>query len=80
MKNGKLVTTDEKVSFVYHSSPINIGAVTPSEIKSDVDRYVVVQGNGFEKIISIQLSNNLIFKNTLFNVVNDNVVSIKIPK
>lgn len=80
LKNGKLITTDEKVSFVYHSSPINIGAVTPSEIKSDVDRYVVVQGNGFEKIISIQLSNNLIFKNTLFNVVNDNVVSIKIPK
>lgn len=80
LKNGKLVSTDEKISFVYNSSPINIGAITPTEIKSDADRYVVVQGNGFEKIISIQLSNNLIFKNTLFTVVNDNVVSVKIPK
>jgi hypothetical protein len=80
LKNGKLVSTDEKISFVYDSSPINIGAITPTEIRSDADRYVVVQGNGFEKIISIQLSNNLIFKNTLFTVVNDNVVSIKIPK
>lgn len=80
LKNGQLITTNAKLSFTYNANPINIAAITPLEIKNDTDRYVVVQGNGFQKMISIQLSNNLIFKNALFTVINDHVVSIKIPK
>lgn len=80
LKNGQLVPTNIKLSFTYNSNPINIAAITPNIIKNDQDRYVVVQGNGFKKMISIQLSNNLIFKNALFTIVNDQVVSIKIPK
>lgn len=80
LRNGQLVTTPDRLTFTYNPNPINIAAITPSQIKNDQDRYVVVQGNGFGKMISIQLSNNLIFKNALFTVINDNVVSIKIPK
>lgn len=80
LKNGQLVPTNIKLSFTYNSHPINIAAITPNIIKNDQDRFVVVQGNGFKKMISIQLSNNLIFKNALFTIVNDQVVSIKIPK
>lgn len=80
LKNGELIASGKKLSFTYDSSPINIAAITPSTIKNDKDGYVVVQGNGFSKMVSLQLSNNLIFKSAQFTVVNDQVVSIKIPK
>lgn len=80
LKNGQLIPTNTKLSFTYNSNPINIAAITPKILKNNEDSYVVVQGNGFKKMISIQLSNNLIFKNALFTIINDQVVSIKIPK
>jgi len=80
LRNGQLVPTQDRLAFTYNGNPINIAAITPNQLRNEEDHYVVVQGNGFSKMISIQLSNNLIFKNALFTVINDNVVSIKIPK
>ncbi|MCK9272090.1 hypothetical protein M0P65_00925 [Candidatus Gracilibacteria bacterium] len=79
LKNGKLETSSSKLTFSYNPNPINIAAITPDKISNKKDSYVVIQGNGFNKIVSLQLSNNYIFKNTLFNIINNQVASVKIP-
>lgn len=76
----KIVALDEQITFKYSSSDINIANITPDRVKNDKDRYIVLQWNGFSKIISIQLDNNIIIKKTSFEVINDNVLSVKIQK
>jgi hypothetical protein len=79
LKNGKLETSSSKLTFSYNPNPINIAAITPDKISNKKDSYVVIQWNWFNKIVSLQLSNNYIFKNTLFNIINNQVASVKIP-
>ena len=72
--------TDIKISFIYSDSKINIANITPDKISNKEDTFLVLQWNWFKKIIQIQLSNNVIIKNTSFKVINDNVATIKINK
>lgn len=76
----KIVTLNEQITFKYSNSLVNIANITPSTVKNDKDRYIVLQWNGFSKIISIQLNNNIVIKKTSFEVINDKVLSIKIQK
>ncbi|HBB27596.1 TPA: hypothetical protein DCZ36_03835 [Candidatus Gracilibacteria bacterium] len=80
LKNGKILTSEHRLSFEYSSSAINIANITPKTIQNNEDRFVVIQGNGFDKIVSIQLSNNLVLKNAEFNIINNQVAGVKIPK
>ena len=80
LSNWDILTSDTKLHFEYSNNKINIWNITPSRISNNIDRYIVLQWNGFNKLMSMQLSNNLIFKNTEFKIINDNVVSVKIPK
>lgn len=79
LKNGKLETSSSKLTFSYNPNPINIAAITPSTINSAKDWHIVIQWNWFNKMVSLQLSNNFIFKNTLFNIISNEVASVKIP-
>ena len=79
LKNGKLESSPLKLTFSYNPNPINIAAITPDKISNKKDSYVVIQWNWFNKIVSLQLSNNYIFKNTLFNIINNQVATVKIP-
>lgn len=80
LKNGKMLTSDYHLLFEHSNSAINIANITPRMIHNDEDRFVVIQGNGFDKIVSIQLSNNLILKNAEFQIINKQVAGVKIPK
>lgn len=80
LRSGKIVTSDQRISFEHSDSPINIAGITPNTITNIQDTFVVIQGNGFDKIVSIQLSNNLILKNAEFRIVNAHVAGVKIPK
>lgn len=80
LKNWNIITSTKKVSFYYSVDKVNISNITPKIIKNDIDRYIVVQWNWFSKIVSIQLNNNIILKSTEYTIINDNVLSIKIPK
>lgn len=79
-KNGKILTSEHRISFEHSSLPINIASITPRTIQNSENTFVVIQGNGFDKIISIQLSNNLILKNAEFKIINPQVAGVKIPK
>lgn len=79
LTNWKLKTLDQKINVSFSNSKVNIANLTPQEIKNDTDRYIIAQWNGFSKVVSIQLNNNIILKNTSFNIINDNVLWIKIP-
>lgn len=80
LTNGKLVTSDAKITFEHSDATINIAGLTPNTIRNDIDRFITLQGNGFNKIISIQLNNNLILKNAEFTIINEHVAGVKIPK
>lgn len=80
LQNNELITLNEKIYFTHSSSKVNIANITPKVIKNDTDKYIVLQWNWFSKVISIQLSNNVVLKTTSFDIINDNVLSVKIPK
>lgn len=80
LRNGKILTSDYHLWFEHSSSPINIANVTPRTLGNNTDQFIVIQGNGFDKIVSIQLSNNLILKNAEFHIINKQVAGVKIPK
>lgn len=79
LKNNQIQTYQSKIKFTYDSNSINISQITPSSIKNDIDRYLVIQWNNLSKVIRVQLSNNVILKDTSFKVINNNVITIKIP-
>lgn len=80
LENNELITLNEKITFHFSPSKVNIANITPHKIKNDIDRNIVLQWNGFSKIISLQLSNNIILKNTSFQIINDHVMSVLVPK
>lgn len=73
-------TLENRIKFSDNSTPIDIWNITPKNISSSKDEYVVLQWNWFKKLISIQLSNNVVFKDTQFQIINDNIIAVKIPK
>ena len=79
-KSWNLVTLNKKVSFEFMTSDVAIWNITPREINNNKSNYLVLQWQGFDKIISVQLSNNVIIKKTEFEIINDKVATIKIPK
>lgn len=78
--NWDIENLEQKIIFTYSNQKVNIANITPNEIQNDLDRYIVIQWNGFSKVVSIQLNNNIILKTTSFNIISDNVLWIKIPK
>lgn len=78
-KDGKLVPTKETVVFESDGQSVGISSVIPSSVPGSRDSYVTLQGRGFSKIVSIQLSNSLVIHNASFRLVNDSVAIVKIP-
>lgn len=64
----------------YIDKKIFITSITPDIINIEKWRLIVLQWEWFNKIISVQLNNNIVFENTAFNIINDNILSITIPK
>lgn len=80
LNDWSIYTHDEQINFIYSDSKVFVSNITPNKFANDIDRNIVLQWQWFSKVISIQLSNNLILKNTNFNVINNNVMSVLIPK
>ncbi|MFA6090555.1 MAG: hypothetical protein WC774_02160 [Candidatus Gracilibacteria bacterium] len=80
LTTGKIITMNEKIHFQYADSKINIANITPYTIENSTDHMLVIQGNGFDKILSIQMNNNLILKNAEFTIINNRVAGVRIPK
>ncbi len=78
--NWKIETYPEKLKFTYTDSNIVVVNITPRIIKNDINRNIVLQWKWYSKVISIWLSNNIILKDTSFNVITDAVMSVVIPK
>lgn len=79
-KNNIKTELSFKLSSFYDTNLINIVNITPNSLKNDKARYIVVQWSWFNKIIWIQLNNNIILHKTTFEIVNDKVMMIKIPE
>lgn len=78
LKSGQLITLNDSINFTLDKGKINIVDILPRKITNDTQKYITIQWNWFKNIVSVQLSNNLVLKNTDFQIVNDNVMAIKI--
>jgi hypothetical protein len=79
-KNNKKIKWKSNLSVKQNSNSTGIYAITPSIIKSSKWWNIVLQWKWLDKILSIQLSNNIIFKQNQFIVLSPNVIAINIPK
>lgn len=80
LKDWTMTSFDKKINFSLSNESLLVTDITPKELKNDIERNIVLQWKWFTKVISIQLSNNIVLKSTSFNIINDNVLNIKIPK
>ena len=81
LKNWKILKYDEKIHlWEAKQKNIFIQNITPNKLNNNKNSYIVLQWLWFKKIISIQLSNNIVLTQTNFEIINDNVMSILIPK
>lgn len=78
-KEGKLVPVQGKLSFRSDGQSVGVSYVTPASVPNSRESYVTLQGRGFSKVVSIQLSNSLVIKNASFRAVDDAVAIVKIP-
>lgn len=79
-KTWEIKSINNKIKFNYINQKINIAHINPIKIWNKIDNYIILQWNWFNKLISLQLSNNIILENAQFQIINDNVVMVKIPK
>lgn len=79
-KTWEIKSINNKIKFNYINQKINIAHINPMKIGNKIDNYIILQWNWFNKLISLQLSNNIILENAQFQIINDNVVMVKIPK
>ena len=78
--DGTIVGLDQQMIVqAGQDTEINLRNITPDRISNKKDTSIVLQGNGFEKIVSVQLDNNIILKEANFDIINDQVMSIEIP-
>lgn len=79
-QSWKIIPLEDQIRFVYSDKKISIAHITPSSIKNDKKRSIVLQWDGFNDLISIQLNNNLIIKDDNFKVISNWVLQLDIPK
>lgn len=81
--NSWLITLDETINFIWNIKQnndydIEIINITPNIITDE--KLIVLQWEGFSKVVSIQFSNNIVIKKADFRIINDKVMSIALPK
>ena len=79
-KNNNKIDTWETIKFNYYKWNVSIYDITPKEIYNNIDQNIVLQWKWFKKVISLQLTNNLVLDDKNINIINDNVMYILIPK
>ncbi len=80
LKNKQVVSEDVQIAFEAGTGSVRIANITPNDITNDQNSVIVAQGSGFKKIVSIQLNNSVILRKVEFDIVNDQVLVLRIPK
>jgi len=79
LKNWKIITSDQTIEFDLSDKKVVILEMFPKSIENNASKWITLQWVGLKNTVSVQLSNNTVFKKTDFSIVSDNVLAIKIP-
>lgn len=80
-KSGEIIALNQKMTILgWQDHGINLNNITPNTLSNTQKSSIVLQWNGFSKVISVQLDNNIILKEASFDIINDRVMSIEVPK
>jgi hypothetical protein len=80
LPGGRLQPLQDRISFSGGGDSVGVSAVTPASVSSSKDAFVVLQGRGFSKALSLQLANGVIIRNASFTSLTDRVMMVRIPK
>lgn len=80
LNDWTIINYKDRINFNYSDKSLLINDITPKSLLNDTARNIILQWKWFTKVISIQLSNNIVLTETSYNIINDNVMSIVIPK
>jgi len=73
--------TDLSLRFAdYPDRSVEVHAITPDTLDNEHAVNLVLQGRGFDRVVSIQLNNTYILKSTEFTRINDRVMVVEIPE
>lgn len=78
-KDGRLLPLKDKITFLSDGQSVGVSDVTPASVPGTRDSFVTLQGRGFSRVVSIQLSNSLVIKNASFRAVDDTVAIVRVP-
>lgn len=79
LKNGKIITSDQLLEISLSNQKVVILDMFPKSIANNASKWITLQWVWLKNTVSVQLSNNTVFKKTDFSIVSDNVLAIKIP-
>lgn len=73
--------TDVSLRFAdFPDRSVEIYAITPDVAPNDRAANIVLQGRGFDRVVSLQLNNTYILKSTEFTRINDRVMVVEVPE
>lgn len=79
-KKKNITPLNQKFTFFNNNKAVSISGIVPNILPQNQKQQVVLQGKGFSKLVSLQLSNSVILKNTSFQIISDGVVIVDIPE
>lgn len=80
LKNDELRASDESMNVIQFNDKVYISNIMPNVFSNKNSRRITVQWKWFKNTISIQLSNNQVFKKVDFKIVSDSVLALNIWK
>jgi hypothetical protein len=79
--DNSVIQWTQKIIFWWpKDKEVFISNVAPNNLQNNQNRNIVIQWEWLNKIISLQLSNNIVIQKTEFKLINNNVMSVVIPK
>jgi hypothetical protein len=79
-RDKNIFPLEQKMISSFSDKDVNVQDIVPRSVSNTQDQNIILQWRGFSKTVSLQLSNNIVLKNTDFVIISDTVLQVKIPK
>lgn len=79
-RDKNIFPLEQKITSSFSDKDVNVQNIVPRSVSNKQDQNIILQWRGFSKTVSLQLSNNIVLKNTDFVIISDTVLQVKIPK
>lgn len=79
LNSWDIIAQNKTVEFNLDWQEVVITSILPNQVENNIPRWITLQWDWFSGAISVQLSNNFVFKKTSFKIVSNSVMAVEIP-